>query len=265
MNGHVYLMETLTNLHVGDMGNSFSIIDKCVQRDALTGYPAIYATSLKGALRNAAEADQAVSAVVAEVFGEDVTSSKSSKGTYSFHDAHLLFYPVRSNIRPYFLATCPAMLADAIRICEIAGCACAAQKLRALLGLKPGVLYVDNAFAWTNEQIAAENMILSVEVNEVVKSVLNWLDGEPGIALLNDEDMKELAEELPIVARNLLENGISKNLWYEEFVPRKSCFITLMLAEKENEAFASFMEKQNCIQIGANATVGYGLCRFSSL
>ena len=64
----IYLIEALTNLHVGDMGTSCSIVDKTVQRDALTNYPTIYATSLKGALRAAAEA-ALEPAAVKNIFG----------------------------------------------------------------------------------------------------------------------------------------------------------------------------------------------------
>ena len=50
----VYTIRTITNLHMGDIGSAVNIIDKSVQKDAVTEYPTIYATSLKGALRNAA-------------------------------------------------------------------------------------------------------------------------------------------------------------------------------------------------------------------
>ena len=273
MNGNIYLVETITNLHVGDMGDSFSVVDKCVQRDALTGYPAIYASSLKGALRNAAEADAQMKEAVAAVFGEDVTSEKSSKGTYTFHDAHILFYPVRSNIRPYFLATCPSMLRDAAELCRLADKGCAAKRLEKLMKLEPGKLYVGKSIAGANVKIEAENVLLDEKVcsDTDVNAVLGWLGNEPGIALLSDKDMQELMEELPVVARNKLENGISKTLWYEELVPRKTFFLTIMTTEQDNDSFEKFMgsgeneRKPRCFQIGANATVGSGLCRFTTL
>ena len=77
------------------------------------------------------------------------------------------------------------------------------------------------------------------------------------IALFSDDDFKDLCRHLPVIARNCLENGISKNLWYEEIVPRETYFyFPLQTAEHE----ADFMKviKSGNIQIGGNATIGYG-------
>ena len=40
-----------TPLHIGAGGENFWIVDKLIQRDASTNLPCIYASSLKGALR----------------------------------------------------------------------------------------------------------------------------------------------------------------------------------------------------------------------
>ena len=46
-----YILKCITNLHVGSGDSGFSIVDKQVEKDELTGYPMIYSSSLKGALR----------------------------------------------------------------------------------------------------------------------------------------------------------------------------------------------------------------------
>ena len=56
-------------------------------------------------------------------------------------------------------------------------------------------------------------------------------------------------DNLPIIARNALENGESKNLWYEQVLP----------AETENKNALN----GKIVQIGANATIGYGYCKFT--
>ena len=38
--------------------------------------------------------------------------------------------------------------------------------------------------------------------------------------ILPEETFKKI--ELPVLARNKLDNGISKNLWYEQVVPHES-------------------------------------------
>ena len=120
----VYTIRTITNLHMGDIGSAVNIIDKSVQKDAVTEYPTIYATSLKGALRNAAAPYNAAQSEekinLKTVFG-DTNADGAWKGKYRFNDAHLLFYPIRSDHRPYYLAVSPMLLEQALQIMEIAG------------------------------------------------------------------------------------------------------------------------------------------------
>ena len=69
------------------------------------------------------------------------------------------------------------------------------------------------------------------------------------------------------MARNCLENGISKNLWYEEVVPHESVFVFGVLSDGTklgDSCLQSFDEKickDSLIQFGGNATVGYGLTK----
>ena len=51
MNTRVFKITAKTNLHVGnESGGDFTIIDKAIQRDPLTGLPCINSSSLKGAI-----------------------------------------------------------------------------------------------------------------------------------------------------------------------------------------------------------------------
>jgi CRISPR-associated protein Cmr4 len=62
-----------------------------------------------------------------------------------------------------------------------------------------------------------------------------------------------------------LDNGESQNLWYEEFVPRESVFGIIILSPDKDGMFDTFKEKlhNKVVQLGGNATVGYGLCLFT--
>ena len=262
----IYLIEALTNLHVGDMGTSCSIVDKTVQRDALTNYPTIYATSLKGALRAAAEASLEPAAVKA-IFGGE--KQAISKGNTSFNDAHLALYPVRGNARPYYLATCPAMLSDVSRLCELTGNTALRDALNAVKGLQAGTLYgAGPDQPWVEEWVLARR-----DAPEAVSKLLKLLaPEEKHLVLLTDAQMNEVMDALPVVARNFLENGISRNLWYEEFVPRRSIFLTAILSQNAGDEKALDQvllggdgKSLKTVQIGANATVGYGVCHFRKL
>ncbi len=253
----VYSIRTITNLHMGDIGSSVSIIDKTVQKDAITGYPIIYATSFKGALREDLKS-KLDEKNINTIFG---STTAESKGKYRFNDAHLLFYPVRSDSRPYYLAVSPLMLEQAKQILELA------DKDTTIINnfkknLTEDVLYTNN--------IKGNNVLIdnfSIDINretnklETAKQLLELFNvsNEPGLVYLSDEKMSEVLEQLPIVARNQLNNGISANLWYEEFVPRKSVFITLISKEIKVEEFDTKLRREYTFQMGANATVGYGL------
>lgn len=75
-------------------------------------------------------------------------------------------------------------------------------------------------------------------------------------------NLSEIAEELPVIARNFLDNGVSKNLWYEQIVPRESVFVTCIQAPDD-----SLINKLDdaVVQLGGNATVGYGFCLFTKI
>ncbi|MFK7969320.1 MAG: hypothetical protein AB8F95_03085, partial [Bacteroidia bacterium] len=106
------------------------------------------------------------------------------------------------------------------------------------------------------------------------------------IALVNHNNLKRLVKRLPVIARNYLENGISQNLWYEEVVPRETRFYFFMRKPKETPdkfidkeslessdffncilPFDSFVKSyaSNHVQVGGNASVGYGLCSLQTL
>ena len=82
--------------------------------------------------------------------------------------------------------------------------------------------------------------------------------------LEKDEDLISCCnnENLPIIARNVLENGESKNLWYEQVLPSETILYTIIVEEGDD-----LMNALNgkIVQIGADATIGYGYCLFELL
>jgi len=69
-------------------------------------------------------------------------------------------------------------------------------------------------------------------------------------------------DNLPIIARNVLENGESKNLWYEQVLPAETVLYTI-IREDGDELKNALNGK--IVQIGANATIGYGYCKFECI
>ena len=90
------------------------------------------------------------------------------------------------------------------------------------------------------------------------------------IAVFNSVDFKKLCKDLPVIARNSLDNGKSTNLWYEEVVPRESRFIfhitRYVYADDDQDKISNLLTvKKNLIQVGGNATVGYGVSQVTKL
>lgn len=85
-----------------------------------------------------------------------------------------------------------------------------------------------------------------------------------------DNIPNDTLDNLPIIARNKLENGESKNLWYEEMVPAMSEFVFFVTyPEAAKEKFNKFNElltaEGSLVQIGANASIGYGFCKIENI
>lgn len=251
-----YLISCLTNMHVGSGGANYGVIDNLVQRDSISNMPAIYSSSLKGALREFfkdkwGENDSKLN----YIFGMDSTRNPDTKGKdeighYKFFPADLLVLPVRSNKKPFYRATAP-MLIDTINT------KAKAFKVKAF---ENGITFPDNC-NFTNPDPASENFVVledwaaTVDPTFITDTNLGY-----NVAGFDDDAFKKLAKKLPVIARNKLDNGESKNLWYEEVVPRESRFVFFVAKDGRysTDFDDEFKKAIAIVQIGANASIGYG-------
>lgn len=105
-----------------------------------------------------------------------------------------------------------------------------------------------------------------------IQMLWTQIKGASGLTLQSQVDshedygkLVEATKELPVIARNKLNNGESQNLWYEEVVPAGSCFVFFVSGPEEY--FDEFDKELNgqLVQIGANGSVGYGFCTITKL
>jgi len=264
----LYLIENKTALHVGSGDNNFGIIDKQIQRDAITKYPTIHSSSLKGALKEYCSYrhnEEDSKNFLAYIFGDE-----DSSGKVRFIDAHLLSVPMRADINPYYHCVSPQSIQNFLEFCETFG------------------INIDNKDDLTKVANSNEKRILvkegtpTIEDEEAQSSnsynfnALEKLVGSP-VALVPNSIFEEFMHNLPVVARNQLENGESKNLFYEEILPRQSKFFTVISEptylhpsdEKKLtnafERFNNYLTDANTIHIGANASIGYGVSIFKEI
>lgn len=229
MKATLYTIECISNLHVGSGQDNDGVIDGLIQRDVVTSLPCINASSLKGALREHCEEwnknhKDKEKVNVINLFGKQGEGKENcAPGKYRFLDASILSIPRPSATVPFIQVTCDEVVTEL-------------QDKAFLFGVGLG----DNE----------EKTILDLaNVSEQNKC--------------SYEDFKKYSnnDELPVIARNCLENGVSKNLWYEQVLPRKSRLAFFILHDdgEINKAFDSAITSVP-VQIGANASVGYGIC-----
>ncbi len=266
-----YLIRCLSNLHVGSGEGDFSVIDKRVQRDQVTDLPTIHASGIKGALRESMESEAknngTLSGTITEVFGSDPKERDNvSQGKYHFFDGQLLALPARSNHDFFYVVSCPAILQEAEAKLDQLKASDDFKKLLEDLIEKAEALAEDGTYFGKEQSGSLKleeqwTLIHDDYPNDKLKEYFG-----PRFGILTNEAFTGLMGELPIVARNYLNNGISKNLWYEEYVPREARFLTMVSKEEGHTGLEDFLKNKNHLaQLGANATVGYGLCEFQKL
>jgi len=263
MDYKMYLMRALTNMHVGSGDDTFGVVDKLVQRDPVTYYPAIYSSSLKGALREHCKNIKNKDLCLDYVFGKPSNGNqKTEQGRYRFFTAHILALPARSNAAPFFRVTTPSILENLL------------ETLKTFKIPKSLVTEIDDLKKISEQTPSPGKALIHGNMSEKIE---DWdMERNPAIpetslilgsniALVSKEDFTEFIERLPVIARNHLENGKSTNLWYEEIVPRESLFYFMVgFGEKYQNDFETAITDSN-VQIGANASIGYGFTQISKI
>jgi len=251
---HAFLIQCITNLHAGSGDANYGIVDKLVQRDTVYNYPTIHASSLKGAIRQHFEDAKYEDVNIIELFGtKSANDDDTESGHCNFVNADLFALPVRCSHKQFALTHCPQSI-DFVN-----------AKSDLLIGMQVLTQPANLDKLYTNDsvtEIYLEDDTLTKEVfSPLLKlKVEKFTALNSQFAYVDDKKFDNYAKDLPVIARNRLDKN--KNLWYEEVVPHQTIFITYMISNDPNFiAFESHL-LNDTIQIGANSSVGYGLCKF---
>ncbi len=250
---------TLSPLHVG-VGQVAGAVDLPVARDAGSGFPVIPASGLKGAARASLRgrlAEDRIEALFGPDLGNDDTASGLAVGRLTFTEARLLAYPVRSLSRPFFYATCPAILSRWQRDLRIAGSGSGGQESE-LAAMASGLTVTDGR--WANDgPLVLEDIVYDgneIRPSEALARIAGQLAAllpaaeqytrdqfQKTLVCLPDSDFADLmARIIPVRARTRLTDGKttdkwrdpqtgkeqSGNLWYEEYLPADTLFGALV-------------------------------------
>ncbi|MGA0560699.1 type III-B CRISPR module RAMP protein Cmr4 [Larkinella sp. VNQ87] len=271
----LFLLTAHTNLHVGSGDANFGIIDNLVQRDVLTKYPTIHESGLKGALKEYFShlikvRDQLIK--IEDVHKKDeikkTFGNSDDAGNYRFYGAHLLTFPVRTNQELFLHASTPRLLADFLSFAKLFEIKLVdEQAIQNLIREEPAV---GKPFVFTPKLAGrkVEHRDILTQLAPNTHTLPQWLTGNEGFVLFHDTDFSQRIcglNQLPVVARNALQDGRSVNLWYEEMVPRQTRFYALIQPQDKTIYDDWFFDNLKIVQVGANASIGQGLLAFSKL
>ena len=215
MTAHLFKYECITNLHVGSGEVNYNVIDNEVEKDPANGFPMIHSSGVKGAMREHF-ADKMSKADINRIFGTPPEQKKDvTSGSYNFLDAGFLARPMR--VKGNTMASIPVISAESVR---------SFLRLTGAFGMQFGSLtdfiMDDNAFGQYEFLTNAPGDIRvegekTEKLPEEITAQLKALEPIIGSTYAIARNLTEY--DLPVVARNRLENGESKQLWYEEIVP----------------------------------------------
>ena len=272
-----------TQIHAGT-GRATGVIDLPIMREAHTGWPCVFGSAVKGALRCAAEQTPAARNWLADVFGPDTQNASDHAGALAISDARLLLLPVRSLTSHYKWVTCPALLKRAADDARRAG-----KRVPDFILPK---LAADEAITSTYEgPLYLEEFHFRASKADLT-TLIGWLSGfvrEDGIqeklaqqlAIVNNDLFAHIAQfATPVTPHIAIDNATktvkSGALWYEETLPPDTVFYLSLAASdsrrKDAGIAASLIMEQTLslfpaekpyLQLGGNETTGMGWCRVS--
>lgn len=252
---NAFMITCLTNMHVGSEGVNYGVVDNLVQRDTITENPVINSSSLKGALREFfkdkwEEGDKRLN----HIFGADSSRDEQSKGAgsighYKFFEAKLLSLPMRSNRNPFYNVTTKSLINEINQ----------AYKLLSS-GQKELINNPYNNSKASKESVKLEDWLTTSDPNFAENPIIGQ-----NVATFDDNTFKKVVKRLPVIARNKLDNGESKNLWYEEVVPRETRFVFFVSMDGNYTDDFTLGLKDAVVQFGGNASIGYGFTKISQI
>ena len=234
-----------TPIHMGS-GQSVSYVDLPIQRERHTSFPVLWASGIKGVIRNLALRKWTDKDKVNTIFGPDPEDASDFASCISITDAKILLYPVRSVKGVFAWITCPFVLKrfkeDLRAVDENL-----ANQIPDLSVDDEKILISQNSVLKINTNIIAlEEFVFEAEVKNEIKNLAKTLEKcipqndltknenlENHLAIVSDNVFKDFvnyAVEIRTRIRIDQVKGTVKEgaLFSEELVPSESVFYSLV-------------------------------------
>lgn len=290
--GFILGLHAQTSVHAG-AGSATGVIDLPIQREGHSGWPCLYGSAVKGALRARAELEWSRSDVkTTTLFGPNTDNASDHAGALMIGDARLLLLPVRSLTSQFRWLTCPAALhrfaTDYKRFCkgeidlpeEITNLRDSKDECCALVaGGGSTTLFLEeyrfNARSLDLNPLIEKLAGLMHRSDNTAPSLKNQL------AIVSNDMFSHIAYHATPVNAHIALDSETKTvkqgaLWYEETLPPETVLYSGIHAVKGRQSratdsgradmdadtvgmtFRSLFQEEAWLQIGGNETVGMG-------
>lgn len=243
-----------TSIHAGT-GSQTGIIDLPIQREGHNGWPCVFGSAVKGALRSHAEQQKMAqlkangelfidektyvekvqqAADIAVIYGAPAKSSEVSDYASAIivTDARLVLFPVRSLTSQFKWVTCPDALRRYREDCQRLGIdlKITVPKINDKSDSSPALIYKSN----TAEDLFLEEYRFKTEVqdlSEIIAALAKLMQREDAITALekqlvivSDDSFTHLVNHATPVNAHITLDSLTKTtsggaLWYEETLP----------------------------------------------
>jgi CRISPR-associated protein Cmr4 len=278
-----------TSLHAGT-GMNIGAVDMPIQREAHTGWPCVFGSAMKGALRNHAETRITPKpAWITAVFGPDQKLVKASEhaGALAVTDARILLLPVRSLTGHFKWVTCPSVLKRLKRDLEMVG-----KLVDFTVPDQPAHLKVTtptggDVIFLEEFQFTQVKTDLSKVITALTLFGIDEADMKNQLVIMRNDDFADFCRTATAVAPHIAIESKTKTvvggaLWYEETLPPDTLLYVMLLANATREnatpvlsdtdvlgkvtgMFTSGDKPKPYLQIGGNETVGMGWCKVTEV
>jgi len=281
-----------TPIHMGS-GQSVSYVDLPIQRERHTSFPVLWASGIKGVIRNLALRKWNDKDKVNTIFGPDPEDASDYASCISITDAKILLYPVRSAKGVFAWITCPFVLKrfkEDLKAVKINFEYNIHDVLNEKVFLDEKVFIAnDNLKIKEKKIVALEEFVFEAEVNEEAKKLAEKLKEfipqndltnalENHFAIVSDDVFKDFvnyAVEIRTRIRIDQAKGTVKEtaLFSEELIPSESVFYSLLFikdsfkpnsnmnAENVFSEIMSLLSENSLLQLGGDETIGRGYVR----
>lgn len=282
---------TETNLHAG-AGSSIAGIDLPIQREGHNGWPCVFGSAVKGALRTKAEGlleankSRMKKEQIEIIFGPDTDHASEHAGALAVGDGCMLLLPVRSLTSHFKWVTCPYSLKRLKRDTARLGISVGEYTIPevqdtqdtcvALVPEGGGDLFLEEY------RFTAQSLDLSQVMTALARLMVREeaeADLRRQLVIISDNLFAHLTHNATPVNAHIAIKSETKTvktgaLWYEETLPPETLLYVCLNASKAHKEKAemnaeavlkgvteSLFGKDPYLQLGGNETLGMGWCK----